>query len=171
MEISIEGRVTRIDQTEKSIQQFIEENRHKNKSVLTVLESTGGYERLAANCLSKANMLVHIAHPNRVRDYAKAKGFKAKTDKLDAMILEGYGHFIEPKNIYALPTKKQQPLNAISGRLAQLKETHHQECCRLGIAMGVEVKRSHQKLIKVLAEEIKKIGKELLTLIQSDEER
>jgi transposase len=169
LDISIGGKVTRIEQKEESINQFIKENKTE-KTTLAVLESTGGYEVLAANCFAKADFVVHIAHPNKVRAYAKARGRLAKTDKLDAKIIEGYGKFIEAEIIHELPSQEQRELNTLSGRLAQLKETHHQESCRLGMATGVEIKRSHKKLIQVLAKEITTIQAKLLNLIQSDEE-
>lgn len=169
LDISIGGKVVHIDQTQASINKFIKENKTE-KSTLAVLESTGGYEVFAANCLAKAGLVVHIAHPNKVRAYAKARGRLAKTDKLDAKILEGYGKFIEPEIIFELPSEQQRELNALSSRLAQLKETHHQESCRLGMATGVEIKRSHKKLIQLLAKEIKTMEVKLLELIRSDEE-
>jgi transposase len=168
LDISIEGKVTRIEQSEENINKFIKENK-KEKDTLAVLESTGGYEALAADCFTAVGILVHIAHPNKVRAYAKARGRIAKSDKLDARIIEGYGKFIDPEIIYELPNQRQRELNVLSGRLEQLKEAHHQESCRLGIVKDAFVKTSHTKLIQLLAKEIKVIEAKLLQLIQSDE--
>lgn len=169
LDVSIEGKVSRINQTKESIEAFIKQNRANEKPTLAVLESTGGYEQLIANCLEGAGLLVHIAHPNRVRDYAKAKGRLAKTDKIDARILEGYGEFIDPKIIRDLPSELQLKLNALSGRLAQLKENHHQESCRMGLVKEKEIKESHKSLIQLLVKQIEKIESQLLSLIETDE--
>jgi transposase len=49
---------------------------------LTVFESTGGYELLAASCLAEAGLAVVIVNPRQVRNFAKATGILAKTDAI-----------------------------------------------------------------------------------------
>src|SRR3990167_10150234 len=87
LDIAINDKVFRIDQTEKSVNAFIKKNKKHFPKTLVVLESTGGYERLAVHCLSGAGFRVHVAHPNKVAAYAKARGRLAKTDKIDAKLL------------------------------------------------------------------------------------
>lgn len=168
LDISIDGKVSRIDQTKKAINTFIKNNNKKNKTLLAVVESTGGHERLVASCLSNKGIKVHVAHPNKVRSYAKARGRMAKTDKIDAIILEGYGRFIDPSIIRALPDKLTLNLSTLSTRLSQLKEAHHQESCRLGLVTDGWVKQSHLSMIDMLKKEIQKIEAEMLRLIKSD---
>jgi len=170
LDISISGKVQKVDQTQRDIEEFIKKNSVSDKKRLAVLESTGGYERLAASCLSSAGFVVHVAHPNRVREYAKARGQLAKTDKLDARILEGYGEFIDPLSIHDLPTAVERKFRELSGRLGQLKETRHQEYCRLGMAVEKSIKRSHKSVIGLMDKEITQLEGELNCLIESDEE-
>ena len=59
--------------------------------LLAVCEATGGYEALVAEALRQVGVPVHIAHPNQVRAFARACGYQAKTDGLDAMVLSRYG--------------------------------------------------------------------------------
>ena len=54
-------------------------------------EATGGYERLLVSRLRKAEIAIHVAHPTRVRAFAKACGYEAKTDPRDAQVLSRYG--------------------------------------------------------------------------------
>ncbi|MGE3239502.1 MAG: transposase [Pirellulales bacterium] len=54
---------------------------------LVVLESTGGYERDVLYKLFEARVPVALANPRQVRDFAKALGMLAKTDRLDAVVL------------------------------------------------------------------------------------
>ncbi len=54
---------------------------------LIVMEATGGYEMLAALSLSAAGIPVAVVNPRQARDFAKAMGRLAKTDKVDAAIL------------------------------------------------------------------------------------
>src|SRR5262245_28938919 len=58
---------------------------------LCVVESTGGYERLIIERLHAMGLNIHIAHPLKVRHFARARGLLAKTDKLDAYMLAAYG--------------------------------------------------------------------------------
>lgn len=55
-----------------------------------VLESTGGHEALAFRTLSAAGSNVAVVNPKRVRDFARAAGILAKTDRLDAAVLAQY---------------------------------------------------------------------------------
>ena len=54
---------------------------------LIVLEATGGYEIDVAVALHDAGLPVVVVNPRQPRDYARAVGILAKTDKIDAMIL------------------------------------------------------------------------------------
>jgi transposase len=54
---------------------------------LIVLEATGGYERAAVAALAAAQLPVVVANPRQVRDFARATGQLAKTDRIDADIL------------------------------------------------------------------------------------
>jgi transposase len=53
---------------------------------LIVLEATGGYAPLVANALAAAQPLA-VINPRRIREFAKAVGKLAKTDRLDAAII------------------------------------------------------------------------------------
>ena len=168
IDISINSNVTRVEQTHKAISAFIKKHSRDKKNILAVLESTGGYEVLTAECLLSHDVKAHVAHPNKVRDYAKARGAMAKSDKLDAIILEGYGKFIDPSTINALPTKTERQLKALSSRLDQLKLSHHQEMCRLGQSQDKFVRRSHKLMLATLKKQIELLEKQILIIIESD---
>lgn len=169
LDIAVKNKVIRIDQTVEAIKKFIKQN-SENKKILAILESTGGYEQLAATCLSESGITVHIAHPNKVKAYARAKGRLAKTDKIDAMLLKDYGSFIDIDEIRDLPSKKQYQLQLLSARLSQLKDLHHQESCRNGIVSEKFVKQSIKTILELLKKEIQAIQKNILTLIKADAE-
>lgn len=135
-----------------------------------MLESTGGYEQLAAQCFDETGITAHIAHPNKVRNFARAKGRLAKTDRLDARTLEEYARFIEPASIRPLRSKLIIKLNALHSRLIQLKELHQQETCRLGTAAMVEVKQTHQAMLNLIKEQLTHVEKQMRALIDSEKE-
>jgi transposase len=54
---------------------------------LVVLEATGGYETDLLEALWSAGIPVARVLPQRVREFARADGRLAKTDRIDAMVL------------------------------------------------------------------------------------
>ena len=52
-----------------------------------VLEATGGLERPLLQALHALGLPVVLVNPRQVRDFAKALGHLAKTDRLDARVL------------------------------------------------------------------------------------
>jgi transposase len=59
----------------------------RHELVRIVMEATGGYERPAALHLRSAGWPVAVVNPRQVRDFARAAGRLAKTDRIDAAIL------------------------------------------------------------------------------------
>ena len=55
--------------------------------VSIVLEATGGYENMVALALGAAGLPISVINPRQARDFAKALGRLAKTDKIDAACL------------------------------------------------------------------------------------
>jgi transposase len=51
---------------------------------LIVMEATGGYEHALACALQAAGFAVAVVNPKQARDFAKAMGTLAKTDRIDA---------------------------------------------------------------------------------------
>jgi transposase len=63
---------------------------------LVIMEASGGYERLPHRLLSECGMRVAVVNAARVRDFARASGLLAKTDRLDAAVIAHYGAFARP---------------------------------------------------------------------------
>src|SRR3990170_1125071 len=64
---------------------------------LVILEATGGLELPVAAALAEAGFSVAIVNPRQVRDFAKATGKLAKTDRIYAQILAHFGEAIKPE--------------------------------------------------------------------------
>lgn len=86
---------------------------------LIVIESTGGLERPVILELERAGLAVALVNPRRVREFAKAIGYAAKTDKLDARLLARFGRDAKPKPTQ-LPSEGDQRLSALLARRKQL---------------------------------------------------
>lgn len=121
---------------------------------LIVLEATGGYEIPCTAALAAAQLPVVVVNPRQVRDFAKATGQLAKTDRIDARVLARFGERVQPEQ-RPLPTDAQQELEALLARRRQLLEMRVAEQNRLGLvqsqALGPRARVVKQSLKKHVA--------------------
>jgi len=125
-------------------------NRYQLTHVL--VEATGGYERQLVEACSEKEMPVIIVQPVQVRQFAKAQGLFAKTDKIDARLIARFGVVMQPEP-RALPSKKVRLVKDLLARKRQLNETRTQELNRLHKAPKT-LAPSHRRLIKLLDKDI-----------------
>jgi transposase len=132
---------------------------------LVVMEASGGYETLAANILAAAGVPVAVVNPKQVRDYAKAKGRLAKTDRLDARVLAEFGRDLRPA-IRPLPDQAQRELTELLDRRLQLVQMRAQEKARLGTVLPV-ARPSINEHITWLDQRIRQLDIELTARLRS----
>ena len=111
-----------------------------------VIEATGGWETPAVSALAVAKLPVVVVNPKQVRDFAKAMGHFAKTDKLDAKVLALFGERMRPA-LRALPDEAQRALADLLGRRLQLVTMRAQEKTRLGTVTAVARKDIEQHIV------------------------
>jgi transposase len=97
---------------------------------LIVVEATGGYQRSVVEALFHAGLPVAVVNPARVRQFARACGLLAKTDKLDAQVLAVFGQRVQPK-LYAGKSEAEKQLGALLVRRKQVEEMLKAEQNRL----------------------------------------
>ena len=119
---------------ERGVQRLVERLRHDGPA-LVVLEATGGYELLCVGALAAAGLPVVVANPRQVRDFAKATGQLAKTDRIDADVLALFAERVRPE-VRTLPAADAQELDALLARRRQLLEMLQAERNRLGQVFG-----------------------------------
>jgi transposase len=106
---------------------------------LVVLEATGSYEVAVGCALQGAGYAVAIVNPRQARDFAKAMGNLAKTDRIDARALAQLAQVLaqrtdREKFVKMLPSPLQQELQALVARRRQLVALWVSERQRLGIS-------------------------------------
>jgi transposase len=106
---------------------------------LTVFESTGGYELLAASCLAEAGLPVVIVNPRQVRNFAKAAGILAKTDAIDARVIARFAEAVKPE-VRPLKDRATSELTALVTRRRQIIEMIVAENNRLKLANKRNIK-------------------------------
>jgi len=132
---------------------------------LVVLEATGGYEAPVVAALVTAGLPVAVVNPRQVRDFAKAVGQRAKTDRIDAQVLALFGARVQPAP-RPLPDEATQALEALLTRRRQLLEMLHAERQRLPRARGREVRRNLRAPIRWLEHSVIDSDAELESRIQ-----
>jgi transposase len=124
---------------------------------LIVLEATGGYELLAVGALAAAGLPVVAVNPRQVRDFARATGQLAKTDRIDADLLALFAERVRPE-VRPLKDEDAQELDALLARRRQLLEMLQAERNRLGQVFGrgkQPVKKSLKGRIAFLERELR----------------
>jgi transposase len=107
---------------------------------LIVLEATGGIERCVTRALASAELPVVVVNPRQVRDFAKASGQLAKTDRIDALVLARFAQALRP-SVRPLPDEVTLELRALIARRRQITEMIVAERNRLSVASKAVRKR------------------------------
>jgi transposase len=133
--------------------------------VLVVLEATGGYERPVVGALATARLPVVVANPRQVRDFARATGQLAKTDRIDADTLALFAERVRPEP-RALPDNSAQALDALLTRRRQILGMVSAERNRLEHAVPA-VRRGIVQHIRWLERQLHDVDDDLDRTIQA----
>jgi transposase len=126
---------------------------------LVVLEATGGYHLELLLALAAAKVPVAAVNPKQARDFAKAQGKRAKTDRVDAQVLCDFAMRMDPR-LKEAPTEAQLELEALVSRRNQLIEMRTAELNRQQQTRSKAVKKNLQKHIAWLNRQLKNVEKD-----------
>jgi transposase len=101
-----------------------------------VMEATGGYETEAAAALFLARFKVCVVNPRQVRNFAKADGQLAKTDRIDAAVIAKFGQRMVPV-LREIADVELRGIDALVTRRRQLLQMTTAEKNRMGMAAPV----------------------------------
>jgi transposase len=134
------------------------------RPALIVLEATGGYHRTVLSNLCAEALPAVAVNPRQVRNFAKATGTLAKTDRIDALLIARFAEAVRPE-VRPLKDEQAQQLQALITRRRQLIEMLTAEQNRLDTAHPATQRdlRSH---IHILQRRLKRIDDDLGDLIQ-----
>ncbi len=133
---------------------------------IILLEATGGYEAKVIAALVHAKLPVILINPRQVREFAKATGRLAKTDRIDARVLAHFAEAVRPQP-RSLPDEEQQELSALMTRRFQIIEMIGMERNRLGTA-NKRIKSPITKHIQWLEKQLDQIDTELDNFIHNN---
>lgn len=160
--IAQSGLSLRIDNTSAAIAAWLSEQ--PSSAGFIVFEATGRYDRILCKALQEAGRPYARVNPARARDFAKAIGLQAKTDKIDARMLAHMG-----ASLALPPSEPKDPLldrfTALQRRRDQLVSMRQKEKQRLREADALE-SASLERHIAWLGQEIKALEQACDQMIQ-----
>ncbi|MBE7436755.1 MAG: IS110 family transposase [Anaerolineales bacterium] len=133
-----------------------------------VVEATGGYQRAVVAGLFRKGLAVAVVNPSRVRQFARACGLLAKTDKLDAQILAVFGERVKPR-LYEGKDEKERELSGLLVRRRQLEEMIKAEKNRLR-TIQPSLQASVERIIHCIQSEKKDVEDQIGVFIAGQEE-
>ncbi len=134
-----------------------------------VMEATGGYEKPLLKHLQKHELPVVVVNPRRIRDFARAMGVAAKTDRLDALVIARYAKSMKPK-IQVPVSENSLLLKSLTARRRQLIVMRTQEKNRMEHSDEKLIAQSLHAVLRTLDREIKKLDSQIEEVIRRDRE-
>ncbi len=135
------------------------------RDVLVVFEATGGYERPLVEALEARGISYVRVNPRQAREFARATGRLAKTDKVDACVLAHMGRALELKpNVPIDPTRRR--LAELVGRRDDLVRTATAETQRLAMARDPYVRQDIGYVLSTLKNRRLALEKEIAATIR-----
>ncbi len=133
---------------------------------IVVLEATGGLEVSVVSELAAAQLPVVVVNPRQVRDFARATGRLAKTDRLDARVLAEFGAGVNPP-LRELPDAAQRELQELVTRRHQLVKMLTMEKNQLQRAGG-RVRSGIAAHVEWLGEQLGEVEQEISQLLRAN---
>jgi transposase len=133
---------------------------------LVVLEASGGYEVTVAALLASAGLPVAVVNPRQIRDYARALGQLAKTDRLDARIIALFADAVRPV-ARPMPDEQAQALGELIARRRQLVDMLVAEQNRRRLLRDRRLQRHVDAHITWLEDALRRLDHDLTTLVRS----
>lgn len=135
------------------------------RDLLVVFEATGDYDLELRRALERAGIAYSAVNPGRARAFAKAAGFLAKTDAVDARMLALMGRVLDHQPPTQPLEESRRRLVRLHRRRDQLVAMRQQERARLSEAQDEEMRASLEAHIAWLSAAIAEQDKLVAELI------
>jgi transposase len=127
---------------------------------LVVLEATGGYETVVASALVAAGLPLAVVNPRRIREFAKAVGKLAKTDRLDAAVIAHFAEAVRPPP-RAVADAEAQALGELVARRRQVIEMMVAERNRARLVRQRRILKAIERHLAVLQKELSEVDRDI----------
>ena len=125
-------------------------------TIQVICESSGGYERRLVQALARAQIKVSLVQANRVRQFARAAGILAKTDRIDAEVLCEFGRVMRPQTVTAA-TLEQEHLRELESQRRHLTHLLVMEQNRSARVSDGSVLKLNRSLINQIKKQVERL--------------
>jgi transposase len=136
---------------------------------LIVVEATGGLERLLLDALLDAQLPVALVNPGQVRSFARGIGKLAKSDSIDAKILQEYARLASPR-LAEKRSKNQAELESLVTCRRQLLHVRTEQTNRRGSTASKSARSAIDAVLKTVNRQILELDRKIASLIASDDD-
>lgn len=157
-----------VDNTDEGIAQILTMLK-RQPVILVLLEATGRYERRVAAQLLEADFNVAVVNPRQARDFAKALGKLAKTDKIDALVLAKFAQLGHCRTCEKQPETRLL-LDDLVTRRRQVTRMLATEKTRQQVPQDKRTRAMIAKVIRVLEQQREELDRRIAQLIESDDD-
>jgi transposase len=143
--------------------------KQSEEQVQVICEPSGGYERMLIRALVGAQLKVSLVPANRVRQFARAAGILAKSDRIDAQVLCAFGKAMQPAIVGASQLEQEQlrELETQRRHLTHLLVMEQNRAARVSAAC---VRRLNRSLINQIKKQIEQLDRLITNHIQQSAE-
>jgi transposase len=136
---------------------------------LVLLEATGRYERQVASELLEAGLNVAVVNPRQARDFARALGKLAKTDRIDARTLAEFARLGHARRCEKRPGNRPL-LDDLVTRRRQVTQMMAMEKTRQQVPQDKATRAMIARVIRVLEQQRQDLDRRIAELIESDDD-
>ena len=144
---------------DRGIEQLVNDRRSLAPNLI-VMEATGGFEVAVAAALAGAALPLAVVNPRQIRDFARATGRLAKTDRLDAQVIALFAERIRPEP-RPLADADSQSLTELIARRRQVVEMLGMEANRLRQARNPRVQHLLRASVQNLKAQLAELDRDI----------
>jgi transposase len=160
----------RFENTAPGIQQLLAWLVSQEVSGLHVcMEATNVYWEKVAAAMHKADYLVSVVNPRRIKGFAMSQMQRNKTDKLDSEVIAAYCAAMKPAG-WEAPSDRQRKLRALERHRIDLKRSITQHKNRQESLSDADVRASLQRVLDALVAELKGVEQQMDELTSQQQE-
>ena len=123
---------------------------------LVTMEATGGYETVVASAVGAAQLPLAVVNPRQIRDFARATGKLAKTDRIDAAAIAHFAEAVRPP-ARPIADAEAQALGELVARRRQVIEMIVAESHRRRMASQRRLIRAIERHLALLQAELSEL--------------
>lgn len=161
------GQTLRVDNTPAGIRQLVDLLRRLPVR-LVLIEATGRYHRRLAADLLDADIPITVVNPRQARDFAKAIGKLAKTDRIDAAVLARFARLGHHRRAEKTSVAAEQ-LDQRVTRRRQIVRMLADERARLEAVTDRLAIRTVRRVMRVLEQQREDLDRDIAALIEADD--